>query len=166
VSERKPPYCGMLELRRLTSEASELEWILEQEREHFAKGALTVWLLKPLAAYQWVYLLEGKGEPLAYLILISDANDSSNLHLFSLGVSKKWQGQGLGRILMEKLQTLMQGCGRRILSLTVSPENKRALALYRSTGRIQSQTLQKDYYGKGEDRLNLVISLQNFHKSV
>ncbi len=147
------------ELKQLSSDSPELDWVLEQEREHFGDGGLNLWLLRPLVAHQWVYVLKDYGEPVAYAILISDTENSRLAYLFSFGVSGSRQGQGLGRKFLEILTQQMRSLGRSRLSLSVSPNNTRALNLYRSFGPLESETLVRNYYGPGEDRWLMEIAL-------
>jgi ribosomal protein S18 acetylase RimI-like enzyme len=53
-----------------------------------------------------------------------------------LYVTERARGSGLGRLLLEAMATRVRGDGARALHLLVSPENKRALGLYRSAGFV------------------------------
>lgn len=54
-----------------------------------------------------------------------------------VGVLQAWQGQGIGRALMERVERTARAAGIRRLELTVMVRNERAIALYRRLGYVE-----------------------------
>ncbi|RXS44389.1 N-acetyltransferase [Idiomarina sp. 29L] len=78
--------------------------------------------------------------------------DGRRATLMSLLVGKSFQGQGLGRVLLEQAINAGQAEEWQELELSVSPDNAPAIKLYKRAG-FQSVNTVKDYLGPGEDRL-------------
>ncbi|RUO72955.1 GNAT family N-acetyltransferase [Idiomarina ramblicola] len=80
------------------------------------------------------------------------------LALMSLLLGKGFQGQGLGKELLQQSILLAQSLRYERLELSVSPENKFAVSLYEGVG-FQTTDSMKDYLGPGEDRLLMSLPL-------
>lgn len=78
--------------------------------------------------------------------------DGSRATLMSLLIGKSFQGQGLGRILLEQAIKSAAESSWKTLELSVAPDNAAAIKLYKQAGFSVIETLQ-DYLGPGEDRL-------------
>ncbi|RUO44545.1 GNAT family N-acetyltransferase [Idiomarina aquatica] len=78
--------------------------------------------------------------------------DGSRAILMSLLIGKSFQGQGLGRILLEQAIKSAAESSWKTLELSVAPDNAAAIKLYKQTGFSVIETIQ-DYLGPGEDRL-------------
>ena len=78
--------------------------------------------------------------------------DGSRATLMSLLIGKSFQGQGLGRILLEQAIKSAAESSWKTLELSVAPDNAAAIKLYKQTGFSVIETIQ-DYLGPGEDRL-------------
>ncbi|OFW57439.1 MAG: hypothetical protein A2133_06620 [Actinobacteria bacterium RBG_16_64_13] len=66
-------------------------------------------------------------------------------------VRPQWRGKGLGRAFLLAVADEMRKLDVEGLLLTVAPDNKPALSLYRSTG-FTDEAFVPDFYGEGEDR--------------
>ncbi len=66
-------------------------------------------------------------------------------------VRPEWQGQGLGRKLLDAVTERCRELGAQGLILTVAPGNTKAMGLY-SSGGFVDEAFVPHFYGKGEDR--------------
>ncbi|MBT3786146.1 GNAT family N-acetyltransferase [bacterium] len=142
-----------MNLQKVDSQRDLLDWTLEQERELFSDGALNSWSLVPLAQTQILILGFKKGVPVGYALLLQDRGKPDFLYLFSFGIQKHLQGQGLGAELGEDLRAWTLKNGYSGWTLTVSQDNLGARVLYKNLGKVEEETLLQAHYGKGEDRL-------------
>jgi len=78
--------------------------------------------------------------------------DGSRATLMSLLIGKSFQGQGLGRILLEQAIKSAAESSWKTLELSVAPDNAAAIKLYKQAGFSVIETIQ-DYLGPSEDRL-------------
>jgi ribosomal protein S18 acetylase RimI-like enzyme len=62
-----------------------------------------------------------------------------------------WQGRSMGRAFLMAVAQEALATGAAGLLLTVSPDNKRALGLYRSVGFVD-EGFVSDFYGTGQHR--------------
>jgi ribosomal protein S18 acetylase RimI-like enzyme len=91
-----------------------------------------------------------------YSLMVPLADNA--LALMSLLVGKGFQGQGLGKELLQQSILLAQSLHYKRLELSVSPENKSAVCLYERFG-FQTTDSIKDYLGPGEDRILMSLPL-------
>jgi len=82
--------------------------------------------------------------------------------ILTLGVSKQWQRQGIGRRLVEALARAAKKADAHRLHLEVSAANAPALVLYKRLG-FEETGRRKSYYERvgapAEDAINLSLSL-------
>jgi ribosomal protein S18 acetylase RimI-like enzyme len=74
--------------------------------------------------------------------------------IVGLYVLPRWQGRGLGRLMLDWVLRELASFGATGVELTVVPENTRALQLYRSAGFHQIDEVQ-EMYGADEHRIML-----------
>lgn len=105
----------------------------------------------------WVCRLAG--ELVGYFVLMRAVDE---VHLLTIGVAARHQGQGLGaRLLRQAMRVGHEGGATRLL-LEVRPSNTRALVLYRHFG-FRQIGVRRDYYPAShgrEDALVLTCSLE------
>ena len=77
--------------------------------------------------------------------------------LHKIFVDPDHRGSGVGKALLQKMVVELEGKKKQSF-LTVRPDNKAALALYKSLGYSEKE-LVKGYYREHEDRLILKLSL-------
>lgn len=90
--------------------------------------------------------------------LVSPTHEDRVGYFVSLGVREAARGSGLGRALARAGMQRLAELGIASVHLTVTPDNKPAIALYRSLGFTDSG-LERDYLGPGEDRLVMELGL-------
>lgn len=73
------------------------------------------------------------------MLMVDDA------HLLNITVRRDWQGQGVGRMLLDKVVAIAREKGMTSVLLEVRPSNVRALAMYERYGFSQIGR-RKGYY--------------------
>ncbi len=86
----------------------------------------------------WPFLIEDAGAPVGVLALTDERARAGQLGLFHLLIDREHQGRGFGRAALRAVAELARrtpGCAR--LRLTVHPDNRAAIGLYRSEGFVE-----------------------------
>ena len=89
---------------------------------------------------------------------ILDVGDDE-AHLCLLGVDSTYQGHGVGRALMEWLESFAAAGGIQAIHLEVRATNHRARGFYKSLG-FQETSLRRRYYSGVEDAVLMVARLR------
>lgn len=107
-----------------------------------------------LASGYLAELLEDEGgQLLGYYLAMTGVDE---MHLLNITVAPAWQGQGLGRKMMARLQQQAQSLGLASLWLEVRASNRRARALYERLGYVEVG-LRKGYYPAATRREDAVV---------
>ena len=107
-----------------------------------------------LASGYLAELLEDEGgQLLGYYLAMTGVDE---MHLLNITVAPAWQGQGLGRKMMARLQQQAQSLGQASLWLEVRASNRRARALYERLGYVEVG-LRKGYYPAATRREDAVV---------
>lgn len=77
-------------------------------------------------------------------------------HLLNVSVLEAYQGQGLGRSILESLLAIAREGGAQQMYLEVRPSNERAQHLYRSMG-FQPVGRRRGYYPAREGREDAIV---------
>lgn len=99
----------------------------------------------------WVYLENGRIE--AYGLISIAANEA---HILNLCVSLKYQGQGYGKRMLEKLMQTAEQLGANSIFLEVRESNHKAIQLYDRQG-FNRIGVRKNYYPSGQDREDALV---------
>ncbi|HEY8463131.1 MAG TPA: GNAT family N-acetyltransferase [Bacillota bacterium] len=126
--------------------------ILAIDEEAFGQGSLNEWSLPPFLHHGKVYLARYNGVPAAIAELLRDWQEPELVYLYGLAVAKEYRGFGVGTALLSFILTNLTQNGFRRLQLTVHPDNQAALHMYQAKFGMTRLRLEKNYYGKGEDR--------------
>jgi ribosomal-protein-alanine N-acetyltransferase len=102
--------------------------------------------LDSLASRYAAWTLRGPDACLAAYFLLMHAADES--HLLNITVRPDLQGQGLGRLLLNKVIALAHDANAHSILLEVRPSNEHALAVYRHCG-FKQVGIRKNYYPAG-----------------
>lgn len=95
-----------------------------------------------------------QGDLLVGYSMLTHAADEA--HLLNLCIDPAWQGQGLGKLLLEHAIQWAQQMGVDSMFLEVRPSNKSGIALYRKHGfRVVGE--RADYYRAARGRENALI---------
>ncbi len=103
----------------------------------------------------WVLRNEA-GKMLGYFIAMEAVDE---MHLLKIAVAEEWQGQGYGRMLMDKAIEIARELDMQSMILEVRPTNEPAVALYKNTG-FKTIGVRKGYYvDTKEDALVMRLDL-------
>ena len=106
-----------------------------------------------LAAGHVAEALEGGAELLGYFVALVGVDE---LHLRNLTIAPPWQGQGLGRALLDAVSSQGRERGLQRLLLEVRESNSRAQALYLRQG-FEVIGRRKTYYPAAQGREDAVV---------
>lgn len=96
-----------------------------------------------------VLVAEGEGELLGYaLVLLRRGSDIARL--YSLAISRRARGQGLGGALLQRCEEQARAHGCRRLRLEVRTDNASAIGLYERNGYVRFAR-SADFYEDGSD---------------
>jgi ribosomal-protein-alanine N-acetyltransferase len=96
---------------------------------------------------------EKAGQIVAYGICSVGAGES---HVLNLCVAPHIQGNGYGRIMLEKLMEVAKGYRADSMFLEVRPSNRKAISLYQQMGFNEIGT-RKDYYPARNGREDALV---------
>lgn len=104
-------------------------------------------------AFSSILVLEENGEILGYIgmWLLGDQTQ-----ITTLGVKKKFQGNGYAKILMDKCIEVTKNLGYRNINLEVRVSNQKAINLYEKCG-FKIITIRKNYYQNNHEDAYLMI---------
>jgi ribosomal-protein-alanine N-acetyltransferase len=109
--------------------------------------------------YQAWVLRNPAHELMGYFLVMAVVDEA---HLLNVAVASAWQGQGLGRFLLNQSAACARGLGMESMLLEVRPSNERALRIYRRYGFAEIGR-RKGYYpaanGTREDAIVMRIAL-------
>lgn len=134
-------------------QASDIAPMAEIEREAYPYPWSASILHDCLKAGHWGWVASSRGEIAAYAVVQQVLDEA---HLLNVCTAPSWQGQGMGRGM---LQWVMQQCLAREMTrmlLEVRASNTPALGLYRALG-FQQDGLRKGYYPATGGREDAVL---------
>jgi GNAT superfamily N-acetyltransferase len=122
----------------------EIQTAAELAEERLARG--------PESGYHFIFA-EREGRMVGYACYGPIALTIGSYDLYWIAVEKSGQGQGLGRILMEKVEDLVRALGGRRIYIETStrPHYAPTRAFYLRTGCILEATLE-DFYAVGDSK--------------
>lgn len=133
---------------------SDLDALETLEREAFAGDRLSRRSFKSHIAARNRLLVAADSDGIAGYALVTWRKGGRRARLYSLAVSRRKAGRGVGRALLTAVQShaLEQGC--EALRLEVREDNRRAIALYERLG-YRRFGRHEDYYEDGAAALRL-----------
>ncbi|WP_319369846.1 N-acetyltransferase [uncultured Ilyobacter sp.] len=139
--------------------------ILDLEKINFgANGGVDIWTLKPLVRYGKVFVLMDEDIVVSAIEFIHKF-ESREMYLYGVSTRKEFWGRGCAKELIKRSTEYFKEKGIEKISLTVAPENKRAVGLYKKIG-YTLENIQKSEYGEGVDRLYMVKKLSENTKEI
>lgn len=121
------------------------------DRQAFGSLGLRRCDLAVMAKTGWVLLAYLRDEIVGGCQLIRMSDEPDMFYVVGIYVLPKWRGRGLGHAFLLAVAEDARSGGAAGLVLTVSPDNVKAMALYRSVGFVEEESVP-DFYGDGEDR--------------
>ena len=110
-----------------------------------------------LAASYSSFVLQHQQRVVGYAILSSVLDES---HLLNICIDPHWQGQGLGRYLLNCVLTQMKTKGAKQCFLEVRRSNYAAISLYETVGFVEVGE-RLDYYPSIEGREDALVYAKN-----
>ncbi|MCH8907514.1 MAG: GNAT family N-acetyltransferase [Candidatus Heimdallarchaeota archaeon] len=152
--------------RTLTNKIIDFEYkrdvrtVLKLERERFnqpmTKMLIDFLTRKYGSNYFYVVDISGDGTLDGHLFA---AEEQPNIvHVFSIAVDEKYEGQGIGKKLMYHLRDLATAHKKSKIILEVNLGNDRARQLYINMGFTENGIVD-DYYGPGKNGLKMELLL-------
>ena len=126
------------------------ETILKIDEAAFGPSSLTEWSLPLFLNYGRIYLARYQKEPAGVAELMRDWRDAELVYLYGYAVAPQFQGEGIGTVLLRSILEALPLAGFRRLQLTVHPENKVAIHIYRDKFGMRTIEFIRNYYGQGE----------------
>jgi len=99
------------------------------------------------------YLIEKDKKDIGY-VAYSDI-EKDKIYIRWLAVKKDFQGQGIAKKAMQILINQLKNI--ETVELVTHPENKKAIALYKSLGFKQIGTQIENYFGDGEPKIKMIL---------
>ncbi|KUO14258.1 hypothetical protein AQJ58_02830 [Streptomyces sp. DSM 15324] len=130
------------------------------DEQAFPHGPYPFFVLRQLitAFPDFLLLVEEDSEVHGYVLATSPHEAQS--WILSLAIAPALRGRGLGRQLMTGILSRLRVQGTHSVWLSVEPGNEKAVALYLSLGFAPDPGgPRKDYFGPGEDRLLMSLTL-------
>lgn len=125
------------------ADISDLNTLVELENEIFSYDQVNRRSFKSfIDSKNDVWVAEKNNQLVGYLIVFK-RQGSRKQRMFSLAVSPKCQGQGIGRLLI--LHAIEQGRGMKSIRLEVKVDNSGAIKLYESLGFVQVSRVEGFY---------------------
>lgn len=139
---------------------ADLPELLRVERETFPQDPYPYFVLRQLVDIHREHFLvaEEAGRLRGYALFVT-APGGSVSWIMSLAVTPDQRSRGLGRRLMREVLHRVRADGIRAVRLTVDPANTPAVALYRSLGFAAEGEVREDYFGAGDHRLIMSLTL-------
>ena len=129
------------------------------DKEVFKNDAYSMLYLKSqyLMFHRTWWVAEYEDDLAGYALVCP--NSYNEAWLMGLAVRERYQGKGLGVLLMQRAMKLMMDAHVSDAYITVRPDNNAAYHLYQRFGFIQQGDERPNYYGNGEPRKVLHRSL-------
>lgn len=130
----------------------------------FGDLGMSEWGLVPQIKHGNVYILKSDtgsiSEIFGIAIFMRDWDNTEKRYLCDYAIAEKWRGKGIGYSFLANICKYLTSQGSEIISLTVDPHNKPAVALYINKLGFRLSEYRKDMYGPGHDRYVLELDLK------
>lgn len=141
-----------MEIRELlASEKEYINDIAEYEELIFGDGGIGRWTIMPFVRYGKVYILL-ENEEIVSAAEIMRTFDTKDAYIYGFFTKEKFYGKGYASVLLDFVINEMEKSGIEAVTLTVDPENQKAVKLYLKHGFKKTEILTEEY-GENEDRL-------------
>ena len=146
---------GSLEVIRLEHPSlTKLEELAAYDEEAFGETGLRSFDLGVVARAGGIFVGLVDGRLAGSCQLLRTMDDRELFWVFGFYIRPEFQGQGLGRDLLEAMADVVRRHDGTSLMLSVAPDNTRALNLYLGFGFKVIEEVP-EFYGPGEDRFLL-----------
>ena len=138
-----------------------LQRLVQLEKEAFDVGGLNEWNIVPFIRHGRVYVAKQQQEVVGLIEYMRDWDNPRKSYLVGVSISKELRGQGLGTILLHTSLQFLKDANIEEVELTVDPENLAAIKVYEEKLGFVKKDFRLDEYGAGENRLVMILSLNN-----
>lgn len=135
-----------------------LDLLSHIESEAFGEGALNHWTFPVFIRHGAVFVLKCGDVLCGVADALKDWKDPELAYIVGFAIEKGQRGSGLGTRFLHGLIEKLRDEGVKRVQLTVDPDCKPALRIYRKAGFKQIAELA-DEYGPGIDRLLYELQL-------
>ena len=136
--------------------------LVNLEQEAFGIGGMNEWHLVPFIRHGRVYIAQENDRVLGLIQYMRDWENLKKAYLMGVSIAKEMRGRGKGTTLMQKSLRALKKEGIEEVELTVSPDNSAALKIYSEKFGFVTKEYRLDEYGRGENRLQMVLLLADF----
>lgn len=145
---------GLSALTFRPMQASDVDEVLALEESVYPYPWSRANFTGSLASGYDAWLLRDTDGALVGYFLIMCAVDEA--HLLNVAVAAPWQGQGIGRHLLDKIAACARGRGMDSVLLEVRPSNERALKIYERYG-YATIGRRRNYYPANGGREDAIV---------
>ncbi len=148
-----------LTVERLSEFDTQLLYELSRvEAEAFGEGGLNHWTFPVFIRHGAVFVLKCGDELYGVADVLKDWKDPELAFVVGFSIREGRRGMGFGAQFLHGLLCWLRNEGIKKIQLTVDPEYKQAISVYRKAGFKQVAELA-DEYGPGIDRLLFELDL-------
>ena len=125
-----------------------------------SKASINEWVIPVIIRYGKLAVVQkaDDGEIIGVCELIKNWDDNQSAFVHSFYIDREFRAQGIGKIFLSKIISMLKAENLKTIELTVDPENEAALKLYKKYG-FAVIDLRKDEYGSGIDRYLMRLKL-------
>jgi len=138
-----------------------LEDLVKFDQHVFDDGSgMNAWGLVPLIRHGKVFILwDDQIGIVGSAAFMKDWEKEEEAYLYSYAISPAMQGKGLGARFLTTIRSYLSQLGLKSVSLTVDPENRAALTLYKDKMGFEIAALHENEYGEGFTRYIMKLEL-------
>ena len=125
-----------------------------------SEASINEWIIPVIIRYGKLAVVQkaDDGEIIGVWELIKNWDDNQSAFVHSFYIDREFREQGVGKIFLSKIISMLKAENLKTIELTVDPENEAALKLYKEYG-FTVIDLRKDEYGSGVDRCLMRLKL-------
>ncbi len=137
-----------------------VEAMLRVDQDAFHDALLNIWAAPVYVEHGKVFGLFDGGTLVGLTIFMRAWDDPRHAHLVEIAVATEHQAMGWGTYLLRESLDRLRGQVSTV-SLTVDPNNARAVHVYQDKLGFRVSEFRKDQYGEGKDRYYMVLKLDD-----
>lgn len=119
--------------------------IVKYEDEIFGEASVGNWNIKPFSKYGKVFALLSEKDEIVSVIEVLSSFDREKAYLYGVSTSKRFQGKGYGKKLLDYVLKYLIKIGIKTVELTADEDNIIAQNLYSQFGFKIVENLSNEY---------------------
>ncbi|MEA2015722.1 MAG: GNAT family N-acetyltransferase [Actinomycetota bacterium] len=149
-------------------EIKEFDWklnerIAELEKKNMgSESSINQWVIPVIIRYgKFIAAVSGNGDSdiIGVCEIIRDWEKEKSAFIHSFYIDGEYRDRGIGKKLLDKVIDILRNENFRTVELTVDPDNKPAVHIYREAG-FREIGFRKSEYGRGVDRSLMSLKLK------